>query len=223
MKDKKTALLNAINSFVVALKSEKDQEAEAVEVNLATMKLDDKVTVLEADSFEAGQSVMILTEDEQRIPLPVNEEGYILEDGKVLVVREEGVIYSIGEAQAEPEQPSEEAPADTSAVAQTEQTSALPVAKKIVEAVTRESHFSKEELEEVSEAVNTMLSKHQEVDPRDAEIEELKAKVLELSKIEDEMPAEKAIAHNPEPKETHEINLSSFKQGDLTSFLNARK
>jgi phosphoglycolate phosphatase-like HAD superfamily hydrolase len=46
---------------------------------LATMKLMDGVTVLEADAFEAGMEVFIVTEDEQRVALPVGE--YELEDG----------------------------------------------------------------------------------------------------------------------------------------------
>ena len=41
-----------------------------MEVKLEMMKLADGVTMLEADSFEAGMSVVIVTEDEQKIPLP---------------------------------------------------------------------------------------------------------------------------------------------------------
>jgi hypothetical protein len=44
-----------------------------LEVKLETMKLSDGVSMLEADVFEAGQPVFILTEDEQRIPVPVGE------------------------------------------------------------------------------------------------------------------------------------------------------
>ena len=40
-------------------------------VELASMKLMDGVTVLEADAFEPGMEVFIVTEDEQRIALPV--------------------------------------------------------------------------------------------------------------------------------------------------------
>ena len=44
-----------------------------IEVKLEQMKLNDGVTVIEADSFEANNEVFIITEDEQRIPLPVGE------------------------------------------------------------------------------------------------------------------------------------------------------
>jgi hypothetical protein len=42
-----------------------------MEVKLETMKLDDNVTVIEAEAFEADNEVVVVTEDEQKIPLPV--------------------------------------------------------------------------------------------------------------------------------------------------------
>ena len=53
-----------------------------MEVVLETMKLDDNITVIEAESFEAGNEVVVVTEDEQKVPLPVG--SYNLEDGRVL-------------------------------------------------------------------------------------------------------------------------------------------
>ena len=52
-------------------------------------------TVLEADSFEADNEVFIVTEDE-RVAVPVGE--YQLEDGRILVVAEEGIISEVKEA-----------------------------------------------------------------------------------------------------------------------------
>ena len=76
---------------------------ETSEVELAQAKLDNG-TVLEAESFEAGQPIFIVSE-EDRIAVPVGE--YEMEDGRILVVAEEGVIGEIKEAAAEVE---EEAP-----------------------------------------------------------------------------------------------------------------
>lgn len=59
-----------------------------VEVKLEQMKLENG-TVLEADKFEAGNEIFIVTEDE-RVALPVGE--YVLEDGQTLVIEEEGII-----------------------------------------------------------------------------------------------------------------------------------
>jgi hypothetical protein len=74
------------------------------EIKLESMKLDNG-TVIEAEAFEANQEVFIVTEEE-RIALPVGE--YTLEDGRILVVAEEGIIAEVREAE-------EEAPAEAPA------------------------------------------------------------------------------------------------------------
>ena len=73
---------------------------ETSEVELAQAKLDNG-TVLEAESFEAGQPIFIVSE-EDRIAVPVGE--YQMEDGRILVVAEEGVIGEIKEAAVEEEE-----------------------------------------------------------------------------------------------------------------------
>ena len=72
-----------------------------MEVSLEMMKLADGVTVLEADAFEMDNEVFIVTEDEQKIPLPVGE--YELESGMILVVEVEGIIKEVKEAVVEEE------------------------------------------------------------------------------------------------------------------------
>ena len=52
-----------------------------MEVKLEQMKLADGMTVLEADSFAPEMEVFVVTEDEQKIPVPVGE--YELEDWPV--------------------------------------------------------------------------------------------------------------------------------------------
>ena len=69
------------------------------EVKLEQAKLDNG-TVIEADAFESGNEVFIVTEDE-KVALPIGE--YALEDGKILVVAEEGIISEIKDAEAEEE------------------------------------------------------------------------------------------------------------------------
>lgn len=64
------------------------------EVKLEQQALDNG-TVLEADAFEADNEVFIVTEDE-RVAVPVGE--YQLEDGRILVVAEEGIISEVKEA-----------------------------------------------------------------------------------------------------------------------------
>ena len=69
------------------------------EVKLEQAKLDNG-TVIEAGAFESGNEVFIVTEDE-KVALPIGE--YALEDGKILVVAEEGIISEIKDAEAEEE------------------------------------------------------------------------------------------------------------------------
>lgn len=146
----------------------------AEEIKLAQMKGADGVTVFEAEVFEAGQSVGIVTE-EGAVAVPVGE--YELEDGMILVVQEEGIIAEIKEAVAE-EEAVEEAP---EAEAEME---AAPSPKKVVESVTKESFFSKE----LHDALVN-------------EITELKAKLAEKEEVVEmssEEPATEPITHNPE-------------------------
>lgn len=69
------------------------------DVKLESMTLDNG-TVIEAEVFEAGAPVFIVTEEEP-VPLPVGD--YTMEDGRVLVVAEEGLIAEIKEAEASEE------------------------------------------------------------------------------------------------------------------------
>ena len=148
-----------------------------MEVKLEQMKLGDGVTVLEAEMFEAGNEVFVVTEDEQKIALPVGE--YELEDGRILVVVEEGIIAEIKEVKEEeemPEAPAEEVP--TEAKEEVKAETAAP--KKTIESVVKETFFSEiEALKNENIALKAELSKLKE------------AKEVELSEV-------KPISFNPE-------------------------
>lgn len=159
--------------------------SEEVKVELAQMTLDNG-TVLEAEVFEAGAEVFVVS-DEDRIALPVGD--YELEDGQVLKVEEEGIIASIGAA-AEEEAPAEE-----------------------VEAAEEEemSYATKMELEEVKEMVQEVkemvkaMGDHKEEMAAQAEAEE------EILKEELSKPAAEPIKHNPEVKaETQPQNFAGL-------------
>ncbi len=62
-------------------------------------------TVISADAFEVGATVFIMIEEEKQA-LPVGE--YVMSDGKLLVVEEEGIIASIGEVEEVVEEEVEE-------------------------------------------------------------------------------------------------------------------
>jgi hypothetical protein len=149
-----------------------------MEVKLEQMKLADGMTVLEADAFESEMEVFVLTEDEQKIPVPVGE--YKMEDGRILVVISEGLISEVKEKMEEVEEEEavveEEVAAEVAPVA-----TASTSPKKTIESVTKESFFS-------------------EIEALKAEIVELKSQI-ETSKVEEivelaETP--KPISFNPE-------------------------
>ena len=164
-----------------------------MEVKLETMKLSDGVTVLEAEMFEAGNEVFVVTEDEQKIALPIGE--YELEDGRILVVVEEGVISEIKEKEEEEEEVEEEAPIEEEAKKEQEMETSKAAPKKIVESMIKESFFSEiEALKNENNALKAELSKLKE------------AKEVELSEV-------KPISFNPENENTNEsIKLSAKRQ-----------
>jgi len=93
-------IVNAIKEGFASVKlSEEVATVEEVQVALETMKLKDGVTILEADSFEAGKPVFIVAENGDKVPAPIGEHE--LEDGRVLVITEEGMIAEIKEAMEE--------------------------------------------------------------------------------------------------------------------------
>ncbi len=65
---------------------------EAVKVELAQIKTADGQAIMEADAFEIGQAVFVVTE-EGNIPVPMGE--YLLEGGLKVKVDEQGVIVEI--------------------------------------------------------------------------------------------------------------------------------
>ena len=151
-------------------------------VALATAKLENG-TVLEAEIFEPGEAVFIATADEN-VPLPVGE--YEMEDSKILVVTEEGVISEIKEVSAEEETKEEEVEmADEEVVVEAPEEVA-PEIQQIVETVVE---VIAPVIEEVKEQVEEMRRKLEESEKKDEEKVEMSRK-----------PARKPIKANPEAK-----------------------
>ena len=133
-------------------------------------------TVIEAEIFEAGQEAFIVTED-SRVAIPIGE--YEFEDGKILVIVEEGIIAELkdaAEAEVEPE-----------AAVEAEPELAEPTAvKKVIESVSKEIHFSEEQ---------TSLIKEMFVEFKAEILKELKPAEVELA-VED--PIVMPIKASPE-------------------------
>ena len=170
-----------------------ETESSVEDVKLAQMKLENG-TVLEAESFESDQPIFIVTEDE-RVALPIGE--YELEDGKILVIEEEGIIKEIIDNKPEEEVKEEEASeeleeekekeVEAKYVTKEELTSVVEEIKAMIEDL-KGPHKEEEMSEQVGLAVTEMLSKEESV---------------ELT----EEP--KKVNHSPERKEENKINLYS--------------
>jgi hypothetical protein len=171
-----------------------------LEVKLETMRLSDGVSMLEAEMFEAGQPVFILTEDEQRIPVPVGE--YELEDMRILVVIEEGVIAEVREAAEVEEEVEVEAPAVEEEVEAATETA--PQAKKVIESIVKESFFSEiEALKKENEELKAKLS---------AQTPEVAEEVAPVELSEDPKP----ISFNPENTQATDVFKFAAKRNATT-------
>lgn len=169
-----------------------------MEVKLEQMKLTDGVSILEADAFEAGNEVFIVTEDDQRIAVPVGE--YDLENGMVLVVAEEGMITEVKEKEAE-EEAAPEAEVEVEGGGKIEEEMAAEAApKKTVESIIKETFFSSmEKLQAENEELKAELAKFQAQTP---EVVAEEAAPVELAAEEVEP---KPIQHNPENAQPVEL------------------
>jgi len=190
---KATEILSKIKTYLgedtadIVENVEQDQE---VKVELAQAKLENG-TVLEAEAFESGKEIFILTDDE-KVAVPVGE--YQMEDGQILVVKEEGLIAEIKKAEAKEEEEVE--------------ASEDQVEEQLEEEEVEAKYATKEELAEVKslvEEIKAMIEKKEEMSEVEEQVKE------ELS----ETPAAEAITHNPEPQQ--KVNLKFAKNRKLST------
>jgi len=190
---KATDMLNKVKEV---LGVELNEETQEVKLAQATLQ---NGTVIESEDFAAGSEVFIVTEDE-KVALPVGD--YTLEDGEMLKVQEEGIIASIGAAEQEEAEASEEVEA--------------------AEEKEEMGYATKEELAEVKqmvEEIKSMLEPKEEMseeapveeEAKEELSEEVKEEVVEEPvELSAEEPVEK-VTHNPEAETKRNLNL--FAQG----------
>ena len=138
-----------------------------VEVKLEQMKLENG-TVLEADKFEGGNEIFIVTEDE-RVALPIGE--YVLEDGQTLVIEEEGIIKEMKSEGEEAKEEEVEAEIEVEAEEEKEEM----------------GYATKEELAEVKSMIDEIKAM---LEPKEEMSEEPKEEVkeeVELSEVAQEV------------------------------------
>jgi len=177
---KATEMLNQVKNLL---------GVELSDIQLAELKLENG-TVLEADAFESGKEVFIRTEDE-KVALPVGE--YELEDNRILVVEEEGLIKEIkAEEHGDDEEEKKEEEVDMEYVSREEFKKEIDEIKGMIEKMMEHGDKKKEEMssqvaEQVSLAVTEVLNEE------------------EVLKEELSAPAVEPLKHNPE------VETSNFK------------
>lgn len=170
------------------------QLSDETSIKLEEVKLENG-TVIVAESFAKGESVFIKSEDDENIALPVGD--YELEDGRKLVVSEEGLIDSIGEAEAKEEV---EAKEDTEPKEEVEVQAEEE--EVVLEYVTKEEFASA--LEEIKSMIQD-LSKDElsEETPKEELPNQQTDEEVELSA---EVEIVEPLKHNPE-KEDKKFNF----------------
>lgn len=183
-------LTEVFKKIEMALTPEVSQEETKVE--MATMKLANGI-VLEAESFEAGENVFLIGEEDEKVAAPVGEHE--LEDGRILVIEEEGVIAEIREAASEEEVVEEES--EVAEMAEEEEM----------------AYVTKEEFEaavsEIKEMIAGMMPKEeQSAEEVEMTSEEVTEEVVEVEMSADEVPAAKKVSAAPVEKKPDLVQFS---------------
>ena len=169
-----------------------------IEVKLEEQKLENG-TVVSAEAFEKGKEIFIVTDDE-KIAMPVGE--YILEDGRLVVVEEEGVIADVREV-------SDEVPAKE----EVEETEDLGEEKKEMEEEADVADWKGMEIriKNLEDAI---------ADLKADKVEAEKEEEVEMSEeeVKEELSAVKPIKHNPEAS-TPQKKQVQFAKGQFNTTL----
>jgi hypothetical protein len=179
-------------------------EAEQVHTKfMAESLLEDGTTMIvsPSDEWAAGVEVYVSADGEQ-MPLPVGE--YVLQDGSMIVVENDGVVANYTPANVEEEATNVEQEKGATQEAPTQS----PQAKAIIESVVKETKFSEtpeyKSLIETVEGLKAELSKLTEENSSKfsavaGSIETLTNEVVEMSK-----PMDK-VKHSPEKTTKSEV------------------
>ena len=193
-----------------------------IEVKLEETKLENG-TIVSAESFEKGKEIFIVTDDE-KVAMPVGE--YLLEDGRLVVVEEEGVIGDVREVSDEvPAKETKEGEEITEDLAEEEEKKEEEMAdvadwegmekriQNLEDAIAdlKADKESKMQEEEMSNEVQAPLKSR-------TVKEEFSEEIPEEVKTELSEPASKPIKHNPE-SESKQIKKVEFAKGKFTSTL----
>ena len=180
-----------------------------LEVKLEDMKLENG-TVISAESFEKDKEVFIVTDDE-KVAMPVGE--YILEDSRLLVVSEEGLIADVRDVADDV--PAKETEEGEEITPDLEEEAPAEEAKEEMGYATREELASRcDELKSMIDEVKAMMA------PKEEDLAEDAANVLKSRTVKEEFSEAAAapIKHNPEAVSNQKTKVE-FGKGKFTSTL----
>jgi hypothetical protein len=189
------------------LKPEEAAQVHEVKFMVESMLEDGTTNIASpSDEWVAGVEVYIIADGEQ-MPLPTGE--YVLADGSLLTVENDGIVANYTPAQAEEEE-GENIEQDANAVA--EAPAPTPQAKSVIESVVKETKFDAEkELEilraELATYKNLINEKFSAVA---GSVDVITNELVELSK-----PMDK-VKHSPEKNtKTESVKLSANEIANL--------
>ena len=164
-----------------------------LDVKLEERKLENG-TRFEADAFEKGKEVFIITDEDERIAVPSGE--YLLDDGMMLIVKEDGLIDEVKEAVEE----------------EVEETVEAPVVEEVEaaeEADVQDWEGMEKRIKNLEDAIADLKAdKENKVEASEIEVEA----EVELSAEETAKP----FKHNPEAKAKTETNLFAQNRAQTT-------
>ena len=183
-----------------------------IEVKLMDMKLENG-TIVSAESFEKDNEIFIVTEDE-KVAMPVGE--YILEDGRLLVVEEEGMIADVREVSDEVPAKEEETAEETTEDLEEE------VEEKKDMADVADWEGMEKRIQNLEDAIASLKGEKME-DVQEEEMSNdqapLKSRTIKEEFSEVELSEEvKPIKHNPEAKATQKKQVQFAKGKFNTTF-----
>ena len=174
-----------------------------IEVKLMEMKLENG-TIVSAEAFEKGNEIFIVTDDE-KVAMPVGE--YILEDGKLLVVEEEGMIADMREV-------SDEAPAKEEETEDLEEEEEKKEMEE--EADVADWKGMEKRIQNLEDAIADLKKDKVEAEEEVEMTEEVKEEIVE--EVKEELSAVKPIKHNPEAKAPQKTQVQ-FGKGQFNTTL----
>ena len=177
-----------------------------IEVKLEETKLENG-TVVSAESFEKGSEIFIVTDDE-KVAMPVGE--YLLEDGRLVVISEEGIIDDVrdvaDDAPAKEGEDDEPITSDLEEVIETEvpeevASEVAAIIEAVVEVIAPVIEEVKMEVEELKKKFSKFESDGTVEEDEEVVEEEMSDEIqapLKSRTVKEEFS--KPIKHNPESK-----------------------